>query len=103
MIKELEALQSIEATLEIGLKNRVYVKELGVTANIDKEGFLKSIHIIRAALKRNEPVKVNSFDPSNYYGGLGYFKCPKCGEEITEGYYNYCPVCGQALDWSGEK
>ena len=103
MSKELEALQSIEATLEIGLKDRVYVKELGVTANIDKEGFLNSIHIIRTALKRNEPVKLDSLDPSSYYGSLGYSECHKCGKLIKDAYCNYCPRCGQKFDRSDEK
>lgn len=59
-------------------------------------------HIYKA-LKRNEPMKVISFDASSYYGGLGYFMCPKCEEILTKGYYNYCPNCGQKLDWSDEK
>ena len=29
--------------------------------------------------------------------------CPSCGENFEEtGYYDFCPDCGQALDWSDE-
>lgn len=58
---------------------------------------------IYQALKRNEPMKVISFDSSSYFGMLGYFRCPKCGEILTKGYYNYCPDCGQKLDWGDNK
>ena len=50
-------------------------------------------------LKRNEPMKIDS---SKHYVGLGFFKCPKCGEMFIEEHYNYCPDCGQKLDWSDE-
>ena len=50
--------------------------------------------------KRNEPMKVDL--AASYDGLLGCFKCPKCGETLRR-YYNYCPDCGQKLDWSDEK
>lgn len=33
-------------------------------------------------------------------GGDYYYKCPwmACDENITK-WYNYCPKCGQKLDW----
>ena len=101
MSKELEALRR----LHYGALD--YCDKLLEDKIIDENHYRNNIimldddrTLLQQALKRNEPVKVNSFDPSNHYGGLGYFKCPKCGEEITEGYYNYCPECGQALNWS---
>ena len=102
MSKELEALKAIEEILEGDtLWDYDYYEKKGLPLSweVDRETLVK----IKEALKRNEPMKINSVNPSSYYGGLGYFKCPKCGEEITEGYYDYCPVCGQKVDWSDEK
>ena len=28
--------------------------------------------------------------------------CPSCGEPMNA-HYNFCPICGQALDWSDKK
>ena len=42
--------------------------------------------------------------PPNVYelGGDYYYKCYwiKCGEDLTK-WYNYCPKCGQRIDWEG--
>ena len=107
MSKELEALQKLRDLVEnltridyVPTDLRNEVKELLINSYEDSNGYFSQIE---KALKRNEPMKINSVNPSSYYGGLGYFKCPKCGEEITEGYYDYCPVCGQKVDWSDEK
>lgn len=86
MSKELEALEILSDTARFG----------GDYGNIDRQAYL----ILEQALKRNEPMKVVSFDSSSYFGMLGYFRCPKCGEILTKGYYNYCPDCGQRIDWS---
>lgn len=40
-----------------------------------------------------------------------WYFCDRCGEELlsmgslklTKNYYNYCPHCGQRLDWSDEE
>lgn len=35
---------------------------------------------------------------------VGYFICSKCGRKLTKRPLpNFCPNCGQALDWSDEK
>ena len=33
---------------------------------------------------------------------VGGFKCASCNNDVTETYYHidYCPFCGQKLDWS---
>lgn len=59
---------------------------------------------IKQALKRNEPMKVilkdKGFEHYDVY-------CPKCKEyvgfknSVRESWaWNYCPLCGQKLDWS---
>jgi len=30
------------------------------------------------------------------------FECPKCGKHLRK-YYNFCPHCSKALDWSDTK
>ena len=31
------------------------------------------------------------------------YRCPKCGKAITSKYYGYCPYCGEAIEFEGEK
>lgn len=54
------------------------------------------------ALEKQIPKKVANLEKDcDTYG-----KCPKCKEMfwITEGdEFDYCPTCGQALDWSEEE
>ena len=59
MSKELEALQAIEAVLDVGLKDNVYFKKLDIVANINKEAVLEHIYLIREALEELECVKHN--------------------------------------------
>ena len=48
---------------------------------------------IKQALKRNEPMKpIQNNDPR-------FYDCPNCQENISS-VENYCPDCGQKLDWS---
>ena len=32
----------------------------------------------------------------------GWYCCPACGEVFEVVYPNFCPVCGQALDWEAD-
>lgn len=40
------------------------------------------------------PVKKQPKAPPNQH----FFTCPSCGK-IVKTYYDYCPYCGQAIDW----
>ncbi len=101
MIKELEALESIEATIELGLKDSIHFEALDVTVNLDKGAFLNDVIIIRQALKRNQPMKAVSLDSTKYYG-FENFECPKCKSSV-DGADKFCSECGQRLDWSDEE
>lgn len=57
---------------------------------------------IEEALKRNEPMKVDLETKYALPYSRTYYKCPKCDVTI-ERWYNYCPYCGQKLDWSDVK
>lgn len=52
-------------------------------------------------VEKATPMKVEVIDLD-----FGYFDCPKCGDTFCfdgEGFEcNYCPNCGQALDWEIE-
>lgn len=67
----------------------------------------KALGMVVEAAEKQEPVKpvIEQGAPS-YYGGAGicrdYCGCPKCGEEVGRGddKANYCPECGQKIDWT---
>ena len=69
----------------------------------------EEIEYIWMAMDRQEPMNpvIEQGAPS-YYGGAGicrdYCGCPKCGEEVGRGddKANYCPECGQKIDWKEE-
>ena len=33
----------------------------------------------------------------------GWLYCPICGRDVLMDKFDYCPDCGQALDWSDEE
>ena len=55
---------------------------------------MEALEIIKQALERNvakKPIKkINSFD----------YHCPNC--DVMALSWNYCPNCGQKLDWGNE-
>ena len=40
--------------------------------------------------------------PKKRYIKFPYSYCPVCNENITDESPNYCPECGQAIDWRNE-
>lgn len=51
--------------------------------------------------------KVHDFEGDGYSEGelvLDTWICPGCGEyyEVDYDHYDFCPKCGQAIDWSDE-
>ena len=94
-------------------KNKIYLKEPldANTVKFEKDGFtiklengVELIHVengivIRVADHEFEAVKVD-FSEFNY-SGLPVAKCPTCGSTKICHLYgvNYCPECGQKLDW----
>ena len=47
--------------------------------------------LIREALEKQIPKKLK---------GDGWLYCPICGRDVLMDRFDYCPHCGQALDWS---
>jgi hypothetical protein len=53
----------------------------------------KDYLIVKNAIKRNTPMKVKK--------DIGGEFCPRCEfDSFGMGAINYCPQCGQKLDWS---
>ena len=47
--------------------------------------------LIREALEKQIPKKLKD---------NGWLYCPFCGRDVLMDKFDYCPHCGQALDWS---
>ena len=47
--------------------------------------------LIREALEKQIPKKLKDD---------GWLYCPICGRDVLMDRFDYCPDCGQALDWS---
>ena len=65
----------------------------------------KAINETVDLLKEQEATMV--IESENMYTGLPITHCPKCGVTLDrflygrqhEGQINYCPMCGQAIEW----
>ena len=85
MSKELEALENMRADI---IDFRDIIENSSYSTNEDYE-------IVKQALKRNEPMKVDLITECDWF-----YNCPNCkGYNVMER-SSYCPDCGQCLDWS---
>ncbi len=66
------------------------------------EEFQEAKNNVQELVDREIPIKLikkfNRFEITLYDS-----HCPKCDWRIIDRSYNYCPVCGQHLDWSDKK
>ena len=93
------------------------IKHIDIDGRYPYPNFLKddvkykeSIEVIEKRLNeleaRDTPMKVNYYKV-NYYAGRVFkeYKC-KCGQHFNSFYHlvelNFCPKCGQRLDWEEE-
>ena len=105
--KGLEALQKLRDLVEyltridyVPRELRNEVIELLIKSYKDSNGYFSQIE---EALKRNEPMKVDLKKMYALpYSGT-YYECPKCGKTALGRYHNYCPYCGQRIDWSDDE
>ena len=49
--------------------------------------------LVREALEKQIPKKLKDD---------GWLYCPICGRDVLMDRFDYCPDCGQALDWSDD-
>jgi len=102
-----------EMTVEIGVEELQHT--LRVLETLEEKqntpSIIISIGIAKAAIKKQIPTEPEySGDGYDENGDLVYdmAKCPLCGNDDFEYGINnwgcdFCPNCGQALDWSGNK
>lgn len=86
------------------MTNQEALREL--RASIEGCGFQCHIETYRAAIKALEkqvPLRPKRIGWVEENGGRfvpTHTECPNCDYGVIER-YNYCPKCGQALDWEG--
>jgi len=69
---------------------------------IDRERLTAAIDTLKDAAQfriKRKPEKVLLRNPFKDYFESGYC-CSRCDYEVTQMSDDYCPTCGQALDWS---
>lgn len=75
-----------------------------IKENIQPSAGGKSLEMAIAALEKQIPKKPTYEVDSHWYGQLVYdtWVCPNCGKgyEVDYDNYDYCPECGQKIDWS---
>lgn len=63
------------------------------------ERYDMALHIAREVFRRQTPVEPAArFYPDGSVDSI----CPNCREVVEEGWFIYCPNCGQAIDWGEE-
>lgn len=89
---------------EIKEEIKTYYNEYCRYANLPDEKIDRKIELVEKLVDKATPMKVDlSTERKEDYTGEDwyyqrYYDCPKCNEEI-ERYVDYCPYCGQKLDW----
>jgi len=70
---------------------------------IEEEGInLKSMKAAIDALERMIPTQPY-MESDGYADGseVWEYYCPMCNYDFEENVFNYCPKCGQKIDWKG--
>ena len=82
-----------------GMTNEEAIQLLYVSIGYeDSPEFDESLRRAIHALKKQKPIKVGV---THYHDGSIEDSCRACYEIVTEA-MNYCPYCGQKIDWSEE-
>ena len=63
----------------------------GGKADEHEEYTIEAYSVALNALEKQIPKKLKD---------NGWLYCPICGRDVLMDRFNYCPDCGQALDWS---
>lgn len=93
--------ESLDNLIRVSCPRKVSCKECDFEklCNSQAKGYVDTIQklVDRATPKKPKMMRVKKYDGYN----LGICKC---GQEIDTSLYkvNFCPNCGQALDWSDE-
>ena len=72
-----------------------FIDDSGIYGNPElTDEMYKALWVAIKALERQMPKK-----PAEN----GWLFCPICGRDILMDRFNYCPNCGQAIDWELEE
>ena len=67
----------------------------------------KDYEVILKAMQKATPMKPNVYGDGYADGQMVYdmWECPTCGAsyEIEYDEYDYCPKCGQHIDWGNKR
>lgn len=105
-MKPEESIEILELPKE-PLKSGTHYHAIPSPKRISYTDYLNARKAAVEALEKQVPKKPQ-LESYGYSGGeLVYDEwfCPKCGEgyEIDSDDYNYCPECGQKIDWRNEE
>ena len=90
-----EAIKCIEDVLD---SDYHYDESLGYQLTSDDFGWLEKA---KEALEKQIPKKPERIEGTLFGKERYYHKCPNCGDPYVDD--SYCPICGQAIDWSDEE
>lgn len=78
--------------------------KMGLSGTYPSNTTVEAFDLACDALKRRTPLEPEVYGDGYADGKMVYdmWKCPNCGKsyELDNDEYNYCPCCGQAIDWS---
>lgn len=107
--QEAKEILSLTPEEKVELPNLSEVYEIAIQAleDIQKYRTIGTVEECREAMERQIPKKpmyeVDDYDAYDDSGSLIYdtWICPQCESRYEVGYddYDFCPNCGQAIDW----
>ena len=112
-MQELQALHeqgiNLERLKDIGFRKEViehinYMEYMNVKDELEEYKQLGTLEEVREAVEKQKP-KTPTYDGDGYADGTFVWDewiCPRCGTRYEVDYdeHDYCPNCGQHIDWS---
>lgn len=103
-----EKLRAIWAVLDMPTHNGITKNEIltafrwlfNYAVEIDPEEEEEET-LVKNALKKLKPMKIEHVIEKNGSERIGYYKCPVCGARVSrfKDQMKYCPNCGQRLEY----
>lgn len=110
MTPEMTPKQAIDR-IDLLIGNEKLFIKISTMGEIDHSQNIESLEMAKQAVEKQIPKKPDTetinrgIDISGEYEIYSNYICPNCKNvvgdyENEEHYYDFCPDCGQALDWS---
>ena len=104
---EQEAIEWIKKIyIDTNQSDRCISLKMAISALMEIQQYhaIGTVEECQEAMEKQQPKSPDVWGDGYSDGEMVYdmYDCPGCGEsyEIDGGKYNFCPNCGQALDWS---